>query len=56
MNLKTHDRNLGGRSLSGTLPSSICNLVTLTQLVLTGNAIQGGIPPCIGDLRNLTNL
>uniref|UniRef100_A0A6B2LU13 Leucine-rich repeat-containing N-terminal plant-type domain-containing protein n=1 Tax=Arcella intermedia TaxID=1963864 RepID=A0A6B2LU13_9EUKA len=42
--------------LSGTLPSSIGNLVGLTFLLLNENAISGSLPPSIGDMSSLQGL
>lgn len=51
-NGKVTSINLQSRSISGTLPSEIGNLVSLRSLSLQGNLFTGALP----SFRNLTNL
>lgn len=46
-------RRLVNKSLYGSIPKEIGQLVFLEQLDLTNNSIQGGIPTEIGKLTNL---
>jgi Leucine-rich repeat (LRR) protein len=48
--------NLYSNNLSGTIPSSIGNLTSLTLLFLRSNNLTGSIPSSIGNLTNLTGL
>jgi hypothetical protein len=48
--------NLFFNDLSGTLPSSIGNLVQLQRLLISSNYISGAIPVSIGNLVNLEGL
>ncbi|XP_057789329.1 receptor-like protein 33 [Salvia miltiorrhiza] len=42
--------SLANNSLSGTIPSSICNLTSLDALLLSNNNLEGTIPQCFGNL------
>ena len=48
--------NLSANNLVGTIPSSIGNLSSLTQLQLFDNQLSGSIPMQIGSLLNLVTL
>ncbi|VFQ80542.1 unnamed protein product [Cuscuta campestris] len=48
--------DLSGRSLSGSVPDYIRNLVHLRRLNLSGNALGGGFPPAIFQLQALRSL
>jgi len=49
--------SLLGWNLSGTLPSSLSSLTTLTDLLIVGNPyLTGSIPSGLGSLSNLVNL
>eukprot|EP01084_Bolivina_argentea_P194134 333049_1 len=42
--------------LTGTIPSSICNLTGLTDLYLQNNALIGTIPPCLFTINTLNKI
>ena len=42
-----------GNNLTGTIPSELGNLSSLTLLSLSGNNLTGTIPPELGSLSNL---
>jgi len=48
--------NLSRKNLSGSIPSSIGNLVEIEILYLGDNTLSGSIPPSIGNLVNVVNL
>ena len=48
--------DLSDNKISGSIPSEIGNLTTLTSLNLSSNNITGSIPAELGNLTNLTNL
>ena len=47
---------LKGNNLTGTIPSELGSLSSLTELNLRGNQLSGEIPPVLGGLTNLTLL
>ena len=47
---------LNANALSGTLPSSLGDLISLQVLSLTGNKLLGGIPSSVGQLVSLQQL
>jgi len=44
------------KSLTGSIPSEIGNLVDLTNIYFISNQLSGSIPASIGNLKSLTNL
>ena len=48
--------NLNSYKLTGSIPSSIGNLINLEILMLNNNQLTGSIPSSIGNLTNLYNL
>lgn len=48
--------DMSGNQISGSIPSEIGNLTTLTYINLSNNSISGSIPTAVGNLTNLTNL
>jgi len=47
---------VSNNNLTGTIPASLGNLTSLTQLFLLGNQLTGSIPAELGNLTNLTHL
>lgn len=47
---------LNNNRLSGSIPSSICSLLDLSEINLSNNELVGNIPTEIGNLRNLKSL
>ena len=45
-----------GNGLDGTLPSEICLLNGLENLVLSNNILQGNLPNCISELQTIVKL
>ncbi|MFC1620260.1 immunoglobulin domain-containing protein [Candidatus Neomarinimicrobiota bacterium] len=48
--------NLGDNNLTGTIPSEIGNLTSLTDIMCFSNQLSGAIPPAIGNLINLAGI
>lgn len=48
--------DLSDNKISGSIPSELGNLTTLTNLNLSSNNLAGSVPASIGNLTNLTNL
>ncbi|XP_006349944.1 receptor-like protein 12 [Solanum tuberosum] len=44
---------ISNNSLTGEIPSSICNLTTLVMLDLATNNLKGAIPQCLGNITAL---
>ena len=48
-----HGREMGGSSLTGTLPSELGLLTALVELILDGNSLTGSLPTELGLLTSL---
>ncbi|MFL5738623.1 MAG: T9SS type A sorting domain-containing protein [Flavisolibacter sp.] len=53
---RVHSINLSSNNLSGTLPSTISSLTSMSDIVLMGNEITGSIPISFGSLFQLSGL
>ncbi|KAF7849430.1 hypothetical protein BT93_L0799 [Corymbia citriodora subsp. variegata] len=48
--------NISNNFLFGEIPTSICEVISLTVLDLSNNNLNGKIPPCLGSIGRLTLL
>ncbi|KAF8028345.1 hypothetical protein BT93_E1073 [Corymbia citriodora subsp. variegata] len=48
--------NISNNFLFGEIPTSICEVSSLSMLDLSNNALNGKIPPCLGSIGHLTLL
>ncbi|OWM85811.1 hypothetical protein CDL15_Pgr012061 [Punica granatum] len=48
--------DLSSNNFTGEIPSSICQLSSMTYMFLSNNRLNGAIPGCLGNLSNISSL
>ena len=46
----------GSSGPTGSIPTELCSLTNLTELLLNMNRLSSSVPSCLGDLSNLKSL